>query len=134
MEIHQLQREQIAIIAKKFGLSLVLLFGSAARNQMHAQSDIDIAYLANKPLDLQTLLSLNQDLQEVLGSSQHPIDLVDASNAPPLLSRLIIDDAIVLFGSPTDEDAFHRLANKRFIDAKPLFTATHNYIYERLAL
>src|SRR3989344_4507986 len=82
-------------IAGKYGLSLVLLFGSQVTGKTHKESDIDIAYLSDKPLDLMTEARLMVDLMPTFESNA--VDIVDLKKAPPLLMKLIFDHHEVLF-------------------------------------
>jgi len=44
-------KENIAQLATKYGLDLVVLFGSQARGVIHSKSDIDVAYLGEGKID-----------------------------------------------------------------------------------
>src|SRR3990167_4676309 len=49
MEFTEIQRQEIAKMAEKYGLSLVVLFGSQATGKTHARSDIDIGVAKYHP-------------------------------------------------------------------------------------
>ena len=70
-----------AAIAEENGLSLVLLFGSQATGKTHKESDIDVAYLSDKPLDLMAEARLIEDLRPIFRSNA--VDIVDLKKAPP---------------------------------------------------
>ncbi|RJQ31015.1 nucleotidyltransferase domain-containing protein [Candidatus Parcubacteria bacterium] len=48
IEITREKREKIKNMAEKYGLKLVLLFGSRVKGKVHEESDYDIAYLSDK--------------------------------------------------------------------------------------
>ncbi|GMR00376.1 MAG: hypothetical protein BMS9Abin18_1220 [Zetaproteobacteria bacterium] len=57
----------------------VYLFGSAASGKMHPESDIDMAVLADSPIDPEHLWKLAQDIAVMLGVEVVLIDLRQAS-------------------------------------------------------
>lgn len=124
-------RSKLTPIFDAFDLTLVYLFGSVARGDTHTHSDIDIAYLARAPLTLQERSDLAQALKPLFHPSRD-IDLVALGNASPLLTRLILSEGTKLHGSAQEEDRFYRTTMKRYIDAKPLFEATQQYVKEHL--
>lgn len=69
-------------LAKKYGLLLVVKFGSRAKGNHRSNSDIDIAYLAEPSLSLEDETKLSTDLAEILRGK---IDLADIRQASPLL-------------------------------------------------
>lgn len=65
----------------------MLVFGSVASGKATAQSDLDIAVLASRPLSVQKKISLINALAESFG---RPVDLVDLSQAgEPLLGQIL---------------------------------------------
>ena len=57
---------------EKYGIQSMGLFGSAARDTMNAESDIDIVVTLNVP-DLFVLIGIKQDIEEEFG---RPVDIV----------------------------------------------------------
>ena len=120
MEISQEQKTTIATIAKQFRLRLLLLFGSQATGLTHAKSDVDIAVLAERPLDeLDIRDALNEALMRVFRRSD--VELVDLRRAPPLLQRDATAEGRLLFEEkPGVYDRFQLFAMKHFMETKPL--------------
>lgn len=111
---------KIEKLTEKYGLSLVLLFGSRATGKIHAHSDFDVAYLSKKPLDLMDEARLVCDLMPVFRSDK--VDLVNLKKAPPLLMKRIFDQHQVLFcADKAQYFAYQMYALRRYIEAKPLF-------------
>ena len=107
-------------IAEAMGLSLVLLFGSQATGKTHRESDVDIAYLSDKSLDLMTEARLMVDLMPIFESSA--VDVVDLKKAPPLLMKLIFDHHKVLFCRDYGKYfAYLMYAKRRYREAASLF-------------
>ena len=75
----------------KYGIQSMGLFGSAARDTMNAQSDMDIVVTLDVP-DLFALIGIKQDIEEKIG---RPVDIVrkrDKMN--PFLKKRIEQEAI----------------------------------------
>ena len=58
-------QKKLTSIAKRYGLKLMILFGSAAENRQHKKSDIDIAVVLAKPISLQKELKLRSELFKI---------------------------------------------------------------------
>ena len=93
MEIKTKSKE-IGEIAQKYGLELVVLFGSRARGDNRSASDADVAYLASVPLPLMDEARLALELAPILGGV---IDLANIKGASPLLARHIFKDGKTLY-------------------------------------
>ncbi|MGE3277149.1 MAG: nucleotidyltransferase family protein [Vicinamibacterales bacterium] len=79
-------REQILRIAARHGARNVRVFGSVARGDDHADSDIDLLVEMADDRSLLDLVSLEQDLAELLGRT---VDvLTDAAIEPALRDRI----------------------------------------------
>ncbi|KKP87888.1 MAG: hypothetical protein UR93_C0029G0014 [Berkelbacteria bacterium GW2011_GWA2_35_9] len=97
---------QIAKIAQKFGLSLVVQFGSSLDDSKleHEESDIDIAFLPkNNDFTLKQLIDLQYDLAVIYGLLEDKIDLVNLKRTSSLLAYQVATKGVALF----DEDG-HR--------------------------
>lgn len=66
----------------------VYVFGSEATQTSNAESDIDIAILARKPLTLSLRLSLAIELEEIAGQK---VDLVDLRTVPLTLIMQVLE-------------------------------------------
>lgn len=66
---------------------MAVLFGSMASGRARADSDVDIAVAAKRPLSVVQKIALTQALAEKTGRS---IDLIDLKTAPePLLGQIV---------------------------------------------
>ncbi|MES1932250.1 DNA polymerase beta domain-containing protein [Salinisphaera shabanensis T35B1] len=77
-----------AYLAQQPGMRLGLVFGSMACGRATASSDLDLAVLADQPLDSVRRSAIVSDLSQRFG---RPVDLVDLANAgvPSLRSALL---------------------------------------------
>ena len=86
------RRPALLAAAARRGASNLRLFGSVARNQDHAGSDVDFLVDFEPSRSLVDVARLVLDLQEILGV---PVDVVEASSLRPE-DRAIIADAVAL--------------------------------------
>jgi hypothetical protein len=70
----------------------VFLFGSQARKEARASSDIDVAVLAETPVPPAVLARIRQVLEE--SAIPYEVDLVDLSRAEPLIVVAVLSEAI----------------------------------------
>jgi predicted nucleotidyltransferase len=109
-------KDKLAPLLAEEDLEIVLLFGSAASGRMHKRSDLDLAFLFEKPVDI---LSLTNRVIRLLHTDS--VDVVDLRRASPLLrysaaknGRLLYEKREGLFNS------FYSLASRMYIDTKKL--------------
>lgn len=98
------------------GLQLVLLFGSLATGKVHKKSDIDIAFLFDRPVDI---LSLTNRIIRLLQSDN--VDVVDLKRASPLLRFSAARNGTVIYErSAGTFNEFCSLAFRMYVDTKKL--------------
>ncbi len=124
-------KPKIAQIAEKYGLDLVVLFGSQATGKIHKESDIDIAYTGDKKLSFDEEIKANSDLIDIF--KRDDVQLVNIKKASPLLMKQIVDHAIILY--EREKNIFNSifvLAQRMFEDAKVLFDLRRHYLDYKL--
>ena len=120
IEINAKLKILISKLAEKYGLSLVLLFGSQATGQIHKESDIDTAYLPEKSLDFDQECYLNYEFTNIF--RQDRVDTVDIKKASPLLMYAVFDHPRILFQIDSNIFSQYRAyAFKKYVEAKPIF-------------
>lgn len=127
--------KKIKEIAGKYGLNLVLLFGSQASGKTYFASDFDIAILAKKPIPLDKELEIQYEFVKIFKTNN--LDIVDIRIASPLLMyQIFYKPHEILFSA--DLEIYHQYkiyAFKSYIEAKPLFKLTEkftdNFLKER---
>lgn len=96
MDIHELlerKREAILRIAAEHGAHNVRVFGSAARGEADAQSDIDFLVEMEPGRSLLDLGGLLMDLQELLGRD---VDVVTERGLRPRIRERVLNEAVEL--------------------------------------
>lgn len=87
-QLLQLQREQVLDAVRAVGGADVRVFGSVARQDDHPGSDIDLLVTFPPGADIVTLLTLEEDLSELLTV---PVDVVSPGSSGPALDRAIAE-------------------------------------------
>lgn len=118
MSINQEKKQKINKIAKKYGLKLVLLFGSFANGKMHENSDMDIAVLSAKNIPFERYLNLTGELSKLFCKD---VDLTILNEANPLLLSQVSKNSALLYGNKKSFAEFKLYAFHRYNDYLPYF-------------
>ncbi len=124
-------KDMVAPLFNEKGLQLILLFGSVASGKEYRESDIDLGFLFDKPVDI---LALTNRVIQLLKTDR--VDVVDLSRASPLLKYSAIRTGKALFEqTPGLFNIFQSLTFRIYVDAKKLRDAQeraiHNFLEER---
>lgn len=110
------------------------LFGSLARNQGWAHSDVDIAVLLRAQTDRDRYFDLRLEIMGGVGDilAADDIDVVVLNEAPPALAYAVLRDGIRLFCRDHDvRIAFTVRAVNAYLDFKPILERHERAIFER---
>jgi predicted nucleotidyltransferase len=119
-EANAWDREQLAHlalgdIARRYGITLVLQFGSSVTGKTHARSDIDLAIQREgAPLSFREHAELVHELQALFPN--HEVDLALLNRADPLFLKKITEACRLLYGDPRDLQRLKIYAFKRYQD------------------
>lgn len=116
-------KPQIKKLAEKYGLDLLVLFGSQAIGKIHKESDFDIAYLSGKKLSFEDEGRIIIDLAKIIGAQdERLVNLCNIKKAGALLLKEIFDQHQVLFCADRNVyDLYKIFSVKNFLDSRPLF-------------
>lgn len=87
------QREAIKLVAKKYGVIGVRLFGSVARGEANPKSDVDLLVELPPHTSLLTLVAIKQELEDSLN---RPVDVVTEAAISPYIREQVLQEAIPL--------------------------------------
>jgi predicted nucleotidyltransferase len=125
--LNQLE-ERIRPLARSEDLRLVVLFGSSARGDASAGSDLDVAVDGGRLLDL---VGLTNHFSVALAAPG--VDLVDLRRADPVMLLAVAREGIPLYEEePGAFVQFQSLALRRFWDTRKFREAERVEIRERL--
>ena len=122
----------IAEIAPKYCIEAAFLFGSEARGETHAKSDIDIALATTRPITIEENFAISEKLKPI---TRNEVEIVTFHGSPPLLLKQIAQEGIVIFdadGQAADNARLYAL--KRYREAKPLLKLRFQDLKRFLAL
>ncbi len=119
MIINEDTKQEIAIIAKKYELALIVLFGSQATGHTHPKSDTDVGFIAHKEIDYRESYDINRALARVFKNSN--IEEVNLRNVSPELKKQVAEEGILLYEENSSVfDLFKIHASRSYMDTKPL--------------
>jgi len=81
-------------IARRYGLRLIVLFGSQVSGRLHPESDVDVAVWADGSLKFAQRLEMWRELSEAYGAE---VDLAVLDHAEPLLLYHVARNGRLLF-------------------------------------
>ena len=90
-EVTRILNEQRSLLARDYGVQSLALFGSVARDQATAQSDIDLLVEFNRPVGFFGLLALQDYLEKLFGCS---VDLGTPDGLKPRLRSKVLAERI----------------------------------------
>jgi predicted nucleotidyltransferase len=121
----------LAELARRYGLELVLAFGSAVTGRLHARSDTDVAVLRRRPLSMSEELDLQAELQRVF--PERPVDVAFLDRADPLFLKKVLESAVLLHGSATRLAELRIYSWKRSVEHEPYLALERRYVRRFLA-
>lgn len=86
-------KPQVLEVASRHGASNLMVFGSISTGHEHALSDLDLLVDLPEEQSLLGLISLRQDLEDLLGC---PVDVTETETLHPLIRAQILEQALAL--------------------------------------
>lgn len=114
IDIKPESKDIICNLAKKYGIKIVMVFGSVAKGKAREGSDIDLAILADKKFYEKYFSDFVYDLTEVENMEKKEIEVVPIGADNPLLLYNIFNDGVPIYIE--NEEEYQRLRGwARFI-------------------
>jgi predicted nucleotidyltransferase len=93
-------------LAKRFGIRIILQFGSTVIGPTHDESDLDLAIQLDAPVvSLETILEMQEALQAQFPGRE--VDVAILNRADPLFRKKVMEACRVLLGTPQDFARLH---------------------------
>lgn len=113
--------------AARYGIVLLLQFGSTVTGKTHPQSDLDLAVLMGRAsVSLDERLALQAELEAM--HPGRPLDLVFLDVADPLLLKKVTEACQLLYGSQRKLHELKILAFKRYQDHRRFLDLERAYV------
>ena len=87
----QILKQKNAELAQQFGVKSLLLFGSVARDEATAASDVDLLVEFNRPIGYFGLFALQDHLEKLLGCR---VDLGTPDSLKPYIRERVMGELI----------------------------------------
>lgn len=132
----ELQVNKVADLFAQHEVVLAYLYGSQARGEAGALSDVDVAVSFASELDKSArfwqLLNLSNELGTLL--QRDDVQIVDLAEAPPLLRHRVYYDGRLLYcPDDTVRVRFETEALRDYVDTAPLRRLKEKYVRLRFA-
>ncbi len=126
MKITKCQKNKIRKIAKKYGIKLMVAFGSFVTGILHDKSDIDIAVLPRNKFNYKKFFSLAAELSEVFTDREIDMSLINHAN--PLLLYKICSNPVLLYGNNRILNNLKIYSFNRYVDYHPYFLIEKKFV------
>lgn len=90
-EIEKILKENKPILAERFKVKEIGIFGSLVRGEEKRKSDVDILVEFHKPIGFFKFLELEEYLEKIIGRK---VDLVSKKALKPRIGKYILDEVI----------------------------------------
>jgi len=119
-------------LAERFGIRVILQFGSTVTGTTHDGSDVDLAVQLDTPaISLETILEIQDALQVQFPGRE--IDLAILNRADPLFRKKIMEACRLLFGTAQDFARLRLYAFKTYQDFQPYLELERQSVARRLS-
>jgi predicted nucleotidyltransferase len=124
--------DRVDTVARRYGILLLLQFGSSVTGRMHAGSDVDLGVLLeHMPDSFDAEADVIADLQALLPGRE--ADVAFLNRADPLFLKQITDHCELLYGSPRRLEALKLYAFKRYQDHQRYLEMERVYVDRKIA-
>ena len=118
-------------LAGKYGIRLILQFGSTVTGAVHPRSDVDLAVLLQDGHpSLHKLAEIHHGLQECF--PEREVDLAVINRADPLFLKKIMERCKLVYGSTRDLQELRIYAFKRYQDHRRFLEMERRYVERTL--
>jgi predicted nucleotidyltransferase len=96
MDIYQVirsKRSEVLLLAERFGVKNIRIFGSVARHEAHAQSDIDFLVEFPPGTSLLTHAAFQRELSELIGRD---VDVASIKGLKDQIRQTVMQEAVPL--------------------------------------
>ena len=119
--------EALDQIARRFGVDLMLQFGSTVAGQVHDRSDVDIGVrFAGDSPSLSNMADLGHALQRCVPDRE--VDLAVINRADPLFLYQMVSRCTLLYGSPRQLAELKMYAFRRYQDHRRFLAFERKYV------
>jgi predicted nucleotidyltransferase len=131
MDLAQPLSDDLQDLARRYGIQVIIQFGSTVSGPLHSRSDLDLAILLNNAdVPLERLGEIQQSLQSCFPGRE--VDLAMINRADPLFIKKMTERCRLLYGSVKDLQRLHLYAFKRYQDHRRFLDLERRYVERAL--
>jgi len=120
-------------LGERYGIELLLRFGSTVAGATHARSDLDLGVILRDPdIGFDRLAALQADLQEQFRALR--VDLAILNRADPLFLKKVLEHCELLLGDSSRLAELRCLAFRRYVDHRRFLDMERDYVRRRLGV
>ncbi len=90
-KVLQILRGHLSVLNERFGVRSLALFGSVARDEATAGSDVDVLVEFDQPIGLFELFALQDELEAILNCS---VDVGTVDSLKPRIRAQVLEEAV----------------------------------------
>lgn len=118
-------------VARRYGIALILQFGSSVSGPVHARSDVDVAVLLDRPdLSFREHAELAHALAALFPGRE--VDLAVLNRADPLFLKKVTERCRLLHGTPRRLTELTLYAFRRYQDHRRYLAMERDYVSRAL--
>ena len=87
LSLHSIEKKIVKYFSGKPDILLVFLFGSVVKNNVHSESDIDIAILFERDISIDQILKIEDDLTSLLQNMSY---IVNLNRSSPIIKMQVL--------------------------------------------
>jgi len=92
-QVIQLKRSEVLLLAERFGVKNIRIFGSVARHEARARSDIDFLVEFSPGTSLMTHAAFQRELSELIGRD---VDVASVKGLKEQVRQTVMQEAVPL--------------------------------------
>src|SRR5262245_38389942 len=128
----RMEGDRLERVARKYGIALLLQFGSSVAGRTHEHSDVDLAVLLDRSsLTFEEEADLIAELQALV--LDRDVDVAFLDRADPLFLKQITDQCELLYGSRRQLEQLKLQAFKRYQDHRRYLQMEREYVDRKIA-
>jgi uncharacterized protein len=115
------------LVARTYGIRLLLLFGSAVSGREHPESDVDLGLLLKDPdVDYSERAALGNELQKIFPGRE--VDLAILNHADPLFLKKVTERCRLVYGDTSELQSLQMYAFRRYQDHRRFLEMERRYV------
>ena len=125
-------KPELKKIAEKYGIDMLVLFGSQVTGKTHPKSDVDIGYTSADNIEFSTKCKIMDEISDFL--KREDIELVNLNSISPVMKNIIADEGVLLYERIVGMFILCKMdAFKIYVETKTLrdlrYQSLRNFIY-----